>query len=206
VRGRIWLILGAAVGIAIALGRVPYLAGAGRDLADTSQRLVDSGAKHLIKDVASHGAPKRVILGLSGIVAVMLPGVTAVLLVVAAKASLRVRSIIALLTGLLGLASFFYEPHGKAIGVLVLALIVAGVTVALTGPLVAAPLAAAAALIGAEFLPSLMLVHRHVTQASVQAVHLAIFNKAGAPTWLQLVMLILAALPFGLAADLILRR
>lgn len=202
-RGRIWLFVGVIVGIAIAAGRVPFLAGAGRSLVATTERLVMSGAKDLIKSAAKHGAPERVVEGLSGVVTVLVPGVTALLLIVAAKASLRLRSIIALAVVAVGASSFFYQPHGKAAGVLVLALIVAGLAVAITGPLVVAPLAVGAGLIGAEFLPTLLAKHFAATQDAVQALHQAIYQRPGAPLWLQVVLLIVAVLPFAWAAKLV---
>ncbi|HWE56837.1 MAG TPA: hypothetical protein VG435_15095 [Acidimicrobiales bacterium] len=202
-KGRIWLFVGVIVGIAIAAGRVPYLAGAARSLVATAERLVLSGAKDLIKSAAKHGAPKRVVQGVAGVLAVVVPGITALLMIVAAKASLRIRSIIALLIVAVGAASFFYQPHGKAAGVLVLALAIAGLAVAVTGPLVAAPLALGAGLIGAEFLPTLFAKHFAATQSAVQALHLAIYNRPGAPFWLQLVLLIIALLPFAWAAKLV---
>jgi hypothetical protein len=205
-RGRIWLIGGAVVGIAIAAGRLPYLAGAGRSLADTAQRLVDSGANRLVRDVASSGGPRRLVIGLGGLLAVLAPGVASLLLVVAARGSLRLRAVIGLLIVAVGASSYLYQGHGKATGVLLLALVIAGLAVSLTGPLVAAPLTAIAALIAGEFLPALVSKHRGVTQASVNATHIAIFNHPGTPAPLQFLLLIVAALPFAFAARLILRR
>jgi hypothetical protein len=146
-----------------------------------------------------------VVFGLEGLVGVLVPGLTALLLIVAARGSLRVRNLVAMIIALLGLASFFYQPHGHAAGVLVLALVVAGLAVALTGPLVAAPLAGVAGLIAAEYLPGLLSSHRHVSQLSVQAMHIALFAKPGTPTWLQLALLVVAAVPFALAARLVVR-
>lgn len=205
-RGRIWLIGGAIVGIAIAAGRLPYLAGAGRSLADTAQRLVDSGANRLVRDVASSGGPRRLVIGLGGLVAVLAPGIASLLLVVAARSSLRLRAIIGLLIVAVGASSYLYQGHGKATGVLLLALAIAGLAVSLTGPLVAAPLAAIAAVIGGEYLPALVSKHRGVTQSAVNAIHVAIFNRPGTPSPLQILLLIAAAVPFAFAARLVLRR
>ncbi len=205
-RGRLWLILGAIVGIAIAAGRLPYLAGAGRSLAETAERLVGSGANHLIRDAASAGGSRRVVLGLSGLVAATVPGLTALVLVAAARGSLRLRAVIALLIVALGASSFVYQSHGKATGVLLLALAVAGLAVTLTGPLVAAPLTALAGLIAGEFLPGLLTSDRTVTQASVNDLHFAIFNQAGTPKALQVAVLVLAAIPFAAAVRLIFRH
>jgi hypothetical protein len=44
VKGRLWLIIGALVGVAVAAGRLPCSAGAGRSLSDTVERLV--GSRH----------------------------------------------------------------------------------------------------------------------------------------------------------------
>jgi len=205
-KGRVWLILGAVVGVAVAAGHLPYLAGAGRSMADTSERLIGSGASHLVRAVASTGAPRRAILGLAGVLAALLPGITALLLVVAARGSLRLRTLIALLIVALGAASYVYQPHGTATGVLLLALAVAGLAVVLTGPLVAAPLTALAGLIAGEFLPALLRSRQVVTQRSVNDLHVAIFNHPGTPTVLQLVVLVIAAIPFAFALRLVLWR
>lgn len=202
-RGRVWLVLGVIVGIAVAAGRLPYLAGAGRSLAATSERLVLSAANRIVSGAAKHGAPKRVVLGIGGVLAVVIPGVTALLMIVAAKASLRIRTIIAIAIVAVGAASYVYQPHGEASGVLVLALLVAGLAVALTGPLVAFPLALGAGLIGASFLPTLLAKHFVATQAGVDALHVAIYNKPGTPLALQVVMLIVAVLPFAWAARMV---
>jgi hypothetical protein len=203
VKGRFWLVLGVVAGVAIAAGRVPYLAGAGRSLAATSERLVLSGSNRLIHGAASQGAPMRVVLGIGGVLTVLVPGVTALLLIVAARTSLRIRSVIAVLVVALGAASYVYQPHGEAGGVLLLALLVAGLALVLTGPLVAAPLALGAGLIGAEFLPTLLAGHFAATQSAVNALHQAIYHRPGAPLLLQVLMLVLAALPFGWAAKLV---
>jgi hypothetical protein len=204
-RGRVWLLIGAAVGVAIALGHLPYLAGAGRSLANTAERLVMSGANRLIRDLGNHGTPRRVMLGFGAAIAVALPGLTALLLMVAARASLRIRSLIALGVVALGASSYAYQSRGKATGVLLLALLIAAIAVAVTGPLVAAPLAMGAGLIGAEFLPTLVTsrLGSAVSQSSVNAMHVAIYNKPGTPVALQIGMLILAAVPFAAAGRLL---
>jgi len=203
VRGRVWLVVGVIVGIAVAAGRLPYLAGAGRSLAATSERLVLSGANRLIRAAAGRGAPRRVVLGVGGVLAVLVPGITSLLLIVAAKVSLRIRTIISILIVAVGAASYVYQPHGQATGVLLLAVAVAGLAVALTGPLVAFPLALLAGLIGASFLPTLFARHFAATQSGVNALHLAIYNRPGNPLALQIVLLIVALLPFAWAAKLV---
>jgi hypothetical protein len=140
------------------------------------------------------------------VLAALLPGITALLLVVAARGSLRLRTLIALLIVALGAASYVYQPHGTATGVLLLALAVAGLAVVLTGPLVAAPLTALAGLIAGEFLPALLRSRQVVTQRSVNDLHVAIFNHPGTPTVLQLVVLVIAAIPFAFALRLVLWR
>jgi hypothetical protein len=195
--GRFWIILGAVVGVAVSLGHLPYLAGAGRVLSTTSERLVLSGANRIISAASAAGASRRVVLGFGSLIAVLIPGVTALLLVVAAKASLRIRSIIAVLIVALGAASYVYSPHGQATGVLLLALLVAGLAVTLTGPLVAAPLTLAAGLIAGEYLPSLFAKGHAATSNSVSAMHVALYNSPGTPTALQVALLIVAVLPFA---------
>jgi hypothetical protein len=205
VKGRIWLWGGAALGVAVALGRVPYLAGAARSLAFTAERLVLSGAHRVVAEVAKSGAPQRVVVGLGGVVAAAAPGLAALALVAAAVGSLRLRAVIAVLLAGLGAASYAYLPHGDATGVLLLVMALAGLAVALTGPLVAAPLAMAAGLLGAEFLPALVASHTGLGQGSVNAVHLAIYNRPGTPLVLQVGLLLLALAPFAIAGRLLIR-
>ena len=89
---------------------------------------------------------------------------------------------------------------------LLLVLVIASVAVAFTGPLVAAPLAALAGLIAGEFLPGLVQSSRVVTQRSVSDLHQAIFGHPGTPTLLQLAVLLLALIPFAVAARLVFWR
>jgi hypothetical protein len=203
VKGRVWLVFGVIAGIAVAAGRLPYLAGAGRSLAATSERLVLSAANRIISGAADHGAPKRVVLGIGGVLAVIVPGVTALLLIEAARVSLRIRTLISVLLVAVGACSFVYQPHGQAGGVLVLALLVAGLAVALTGPLVAFPLALLAGLIGASFVPTLFARRFAATQSGVNALHVAIYNRPGHPLALQVVLLVVALLPMAWAAKLV---
>lgn len=202
-RGRLWLVVGVLLGIAVAAGRVPYLAGAGRSLSAAAEHLTLSGASRLIAAAAHRGAPRRLILGLGGLLAVLVPGVTALALIVAARATLRLRALIALVILAVGAASFAYQPHGDAAGVLVLALALAGLAVSLTGPLVAAPLALGAGLISSEFLPTLFAHRRGVTAGAVDALHVALTGSAGDPGWLQVVLLVVAVIPMIYAARLV---
>jgi hypothetical protein len=203
VKGRVWLILGVIVGIAVAAGRLPYLAGAGRSFAASAEHLVLSGANRIISGAAKHGAPKRVVLGIGGVLAVLVPGVTALLLIFAARVSLRIRTLISLLIVAVGAASYVYQPHGEATGVLLLALAVAGLAVALTGPVVAFPLSLLAGLIGASFVPPLFSKHFAATQNAVNSLHVAIYNRPGHPLALQVALLVVALIPFAWAAKLV---
>jgi hypothetical protein len=198
------LIIGTALGVAISIGQVPYVAGAARSLANTAQRLMASAGHDVIKAAAGHGAPERVILGFSALLALLIPGATALVLVVAAKGTLLLRRIVALLLAALGAAAFFYQPHGTALGALALALAIAGVAVTLSGPLVVAPLCALAGLIGGEYLPRLVSSHPTVPNAVVRSLHEALFANPAAPAWMRVVALIVAVAPFALGLRLVL--
>ena len=198
------MIIGAVAGIVVGLGRVPYLAGAARSLADTAQHLVADGGRHLIADVASTGAPQRVVLALTALIGVLLPGATALLLVLAARGTLRLRSLVALGIVALGALSFVYQPKGVAAGELVLALAAAGLAVVLSGPLLAAPLAGLAALIGTMFLPQLVSGHSSLALTNVSLFHQALTGNPGTPAVLQVVLLVIAAVPFAFAGRMIL--
>jgi hypothetical protein len=200
------LIIGAVLGVAVALGHVPYLAGAARSLADTALRLVGSAGAHVISGVAHVGAPRRVVLGLQSLVEVVAPGITALLLVLAARGTLRLRAVVGILVALLGAAAFIYEPGGDATGAIFLALAVAGIAVVATGPLVALPLAALAGLIGASYLPHLIAHRASVEGGAVRAMHTALYGHPGDPTGLQVALVIVAAIPFAFALRKVVRR
>jgi hypothetical protein len=205
VRGRIWLLVGIAAGIAIGVGKLAYFAGAATSLSDTAQRIVGSGGHALIRAAASDGAPLRAVDGVTALLAVIVPGVTALLLICAARGTLRLRSVVGLIVAALGVAAFFYLPHGVAAGVAVLAFAAAGIALVATGPLVATPLAALAALIATGFLPRVLASHSTLPNVPVAALHEALFASAGAPLWLRIAVLVIAALPFAFAARLVVR-
>ena len=163
-KGRMWLLVGIAVGVAVGVGKLAYFAGAARSLSDTAQRIVGSGGHTLVRSAASHGASLRLIDGVTALLAVLVPGVTALLLIFAARTTLHLRALVALVMAALGVAAFFYLPHGVAAGVAVLAFAAAGIAVVATGPLVAAPLAALAALIATGFLPRNPREPQHASQ------------------------------------------
>ncbi len=204
-KGRIWLVAGVAVGIALGIGKLPYFAGAATSLSETALRVVGTGGLTLVHDAARHGASRRVVDGVTAVLSVLVPGVTALLLVYAARTTLHLRTVIAVLVAALGVAAFIYLPHGTAIGVAALAFAAAGIAVVATGPLVAAPLAALAALIATAFLPKLLASHSTLPNVPVSALHEALFASAGSPAWLQVAVLVIAAAPFALAARVIVR-
>ncbi len=205
-KGRIWLVVGVVVGVGVAVGDVRYLAGAARSLADDTQRLVATGGSALANAVATTGAPLRVVDGLSAVVAVLVPGVAALLLVLAARGTLRLRAVIAVALAGLGAVSFAYQSTGHALGVVLLTLAVAVVAVALTGPLVAAPLCTLAGLIGGEFLPRLLTGNGSgLPNRPVAELHQALFADPAAPLWLRVVLSVVAVIPFALGVRLILK-
>ncbi len=203
--GRVWLILGAAAGVAMALGHFPYLAGAARTLAGTAVALVGSGGHALIGAAARHGASRRSILGVQAVVAVVVPGVTAWLCVLVARGAMRLRWVVAVLLVALGAAAFAYHSGGVASGTLLLGLAAGVVAVTLTGPLVAAPLAAVAGLLAGSYLPT-VVVDGSVGRPVVEDLHQAIYGRAGDPLGLHLVLLVVALAPFAFALRAVLRK
>jgi hypothetical protein len=204
-KGRIWLVLGAAAGIAVALGKVPYVAGAAGSLADTGERIVGTAGLSIIDAAARHGTSQRVVEGVIAVISILVPGVTALLLVYAARGTLRLRRLAGVVLVALGIGAYFYLPHGAATGVAALALVFALVALVATGPLVAAPLAGLAAMIAAGFLPRLVETHSPVVGEPVAALHRALFATSGSPLWLRVAVLVVTALPFALSARLIAR-
>ncbi|MDA8269400.1 MAG: hypothetical protein M0013_13720 [Actinomycetota bacterium] len=199
--GRMWILVGIVVGVALGIAGFPYLAGAAGSLADTAQRVVSTIGLTLVHRAAAAGAPRRAVQGAAALLTVLVPGATALLLIVAARGTLRVRSIVGLLLLALGVGAFFYLSAGPALGVVLLAISVGAVAVAATGPLVAAPLAALAALIATSYLPRL-LTGRVPPGNPVRSMHLALFASPGSPLWLQILLLAVAAVPFAVAARL----
>jgi len=205
VKGRIWLIGGVVLGVAVGVGKVPYVAGAADSLSDTAQRVVGTAGLSLIDAGAGHGAPRRAVEGFEALAGALVPGVTALILIYAARTTLRARAFIALLLAALGAAAFFYLPAGHATGAAVLAFAAAGVVFIASGPIVAAPLAALAALIGTTFLPRLFSAHSTFPELPVVHLHEAFFGDVGSPLWLRVVVLAVAALPFAWAVRVVTR-
>src|SRR5579875_2449152 len=111
-RARFWLILGVALGIALGVGKLPYFRGAAGSLTSTALRLVATGGLTLVHDVAKLGAPRRLVQGLSAGLGVLLPGMTALLLVMAGRATLGVRRLTTALLAGFAIGAFFYLPAG----------------------------------------------------------------------------------------------
>jgi len=106
----------------------------------------------------------------------------------------------------LGIAAFAYQSTGHATGVLLLAVAIASAALALSGPLVIAPLCALAGLISAEFLPRILAARSTLPNAPVSELHVALFGTPGASPWLRVLVLVVAALPFGVAVRLVIKR
>ncbi|HET9691782.1 MAG TPA: hypothetical protein VFP61_11555 [Acidimicrobiales bacterium] len=206
-QGRVYTVGGVVAGVAIALGSVPYLAGAAHTLASAAESLVGAGGQRLLAAAASSGAPATVVQVATAAVAVVLPGCTALLAVLAARGTLQLRAVVALALAALGAASFAYQAHGHAAGALVLALAVGGLAVAATGPLVVFPLCALAGLLGGETLPSLLSTGAGSLAAGPAGlVHAALYGTPGSPLWLRIALLVLGAVPFAAAARVVLGR
>lgn len=202
-KGRIWLVLGVAIGIAIGVDRLAYFAGAAGSLSDTAERLVRSGFLALIAPGDRRHSLGRAVGGFLSFVDLLVPGATALLLVAAARLSLHLRALIGLAVVILGATSFHYLSAGSAAGTLALALGAGLLAVFATGPLLATPLVALAALIGTRFLPRLVSGRRSVPRLAVAGLHRALFGTPGAPLWLVIAVLIVAAVPFAVAARLV---
>ena len=87
-----------------------------------------------MRSAVGHGRRCATLNAVTAVVAVLVPGVTALLLMYAARATLHLRAVVALVMAGLGVAAFFYLPHGVAAGAAVLAFVAAGMAVAATGP------------------------------------------------------------------------
>jgi hypothetical protein len=204
-KGRIWLVIGVALGIAVGIGKLAYLSGAAESLTDTALRIVGTADHSIVHSAAQHGASRRVVDGIAALLSVLLPGITALLLMIAARGTLRLRSVIAVLILALGIAAFVYLPAGPATGVALLALAVAAIAVVATGPLVAAPLAAVAALIGTDFLPRILSINSSIPGHPVSTLHYSLFASDGSPLWLRIALIVIAAIPFAVAARIAFR-
>ena len=205
-KGRIWLLLGIAVGIAVGVGKLAYFAGAATSLSDTAERIVGTGGRTLVHAAASHGASLRVVDGITAVLTVLVPGVTALLLMYAARGTLRLRAVTGVLVAALGVAAFFYLPHGVAAGVAVLAFAAAGIALVSNG---AACRRATRGTCRADrnlrsSRGSSRATAHFPTSLSTPCTRRS-SRHAGSPLWLRVVVLALAALPFALAARLVVR-
>ena len=205
-RGRGWLILGAAAGVAIGFAHVGQVADPARSLANGAQQAVGSGGHRLLSSAAGHGAPRTAVETVGALLVVVVPGLAALLLVVAARSALRLRGLVAVVLVGLGVAAYAYQPGRTASEALVVALVLAGVAVVAAGPLVAAPLCALAGLIGAEFVSRLVANRGALSDTVAAGVHQAVYHSAGSSMLLQVGVLVLAAVPFAVIARLILSQ
>jgi hypothetical protein len=73
------------------------------------------------------------------------------------------------------------------------------------GPLVAAPLAALAGLIGAAYLPRL-IAHARIERGAIEAMHQAIYGRPGDPLVVRIILVVVAVVPFALALRYVVRR
>jgi len=201
VRLRLWMLVGIAVGLAVGIGHLPYLAGAPGSLAQISVRMVERAGHRLVGAAALHGASERVVRGLAATVALVAPGVAALALVGAARGVLVVRRLVAVMLLALAAAAFFALPTGAAVGVAGLALGAAAIAVVASGPLLVAPLVAVATVVGTGFLPRILST-ANALAGPVGELHLALSNSVGAPLWLRAIGLIVATVPFVAALGL----
>lgn len=204
-RGRIWLIAGVVLGVVIAAGRLPYLAGAAESLAETGLRLVGTGGNELLRAAAKSGAPGRAVAAAAALIGILVPGVTALILVVAARSAQRLRQVLVVLLLLLAGAAYAYLPGGEATGVLALAAIASAAAFVATGPIVVVPLVALATLIGSEFLSRLTTSPGLLPGRPVETLNRAILSHQGSPLWLRVVVLAISAVPFAFALRLLAR-
>jgi hypothetical protein len=205
-RGRVWLVLGAAAGVAMAVLHVGSVADPARSLANSAQKVVGTGGHKLLSSAAGHGAPRPTIQAVAALLVVVVPGVTALLLVAAARSALRLRGLVAVLLLGLGVAAYAYQPGRTASEALVVAVVLAAVAILASGPLVAAPLCALAGLIGVEFVPRLLANRAAMSNDAAAAVHQAVYHTGGSSLALQAGVVVLAVVPFVLIARLILSR
>jgi hypothetical protein len=205
-RGRVWLVLGAAAGVAMAVLHVGSVADPARSLANSAQQVVGTGGHKLLTSAAGHGAPRRAVQAVAALLVVLVPGVTALLLVAAARSALRLRGLIAVLLVGLGVAAYAYQPGRTAWEALVVAVVLAAVAILASGPLVAAPLCTLAGLIAAEFVSRLLANRAALSHQAAAAVHQAMYHTGGSSLGLQAGVLVLAAVPLVVTARLILSR
>ncbi len=142
---------------------------------------------------------------MGALLVVVVPGLAALLLVVAARSALRLRGLVAVLLVGLGVAAYAYQPGRTASEALIVTLVLAGVAVVAAGPLVAAPLCALAGLIGAEFVSRLVANRGALSDSVAAGVHQAVYHTGGSSLALHAGVLVLAAVPFAVSrpADLV---
>lgn len=192
--------MGVLAGVLLAVFSVPYLAGAARTWSESAVRVVQEGGDRLVSNVAKEGASERVVLGLAAAISVMVPGITAWLLILAGKGAMRLRGIAAVLTAVVGVVAFFYHPTGVALGALILGLVLAGLVIAGTGPLVVVPLAALAAVVATVYLPRLIWTNYAIEARASRNLHMALMGSFHNTWEMRWLLLVLAAVPFLLAA------
>ncbi len=204
-KGRVWIIGGAVVGLVVALTHLQFVYGATVSLTNAAQSIVGSVANKIVSASAQNGAPKRVVQAISVLVALAIPGFTALFLIFVAKSAARVRVLLGAVLAVFGVLAYAYEPKGIASGALVLGLGVAAVAIGATGPFLVAPLSAMAGLIAGSFLPNVLSSSGALPNAPVETFNQAVFGSTGAPIVLRVALMIVCCTPFAYAAKMALK-
>lgn len=192
----IFAILGAALGVAVALGFVPGLADLVTLAANASMSYADAIAKSVLTHLSAHDPHAGAILGV--IVAVALPGLVSFALMIAAKLGVVLRRIAAALIVVGSLASLWFIPLDHALILIGLSLVVALIMLLATGVFVVAPLAGLSSAIATASILAIV----HGTNTSIVAGSRALSKLSGfdSPLVWKALMLVVAVAGFAGAA------
>lgn len=202
-RANIFIPIGAAAGIAMAFGRLPYFAGAASDMARTSATLTAHLSTWTVHRVSHQ--PGRTVVTVTVALSLMSPGIAAALLALAAYAGTGLRRGIGVAIVALGVAAFFFLPGTHAAGVFGLCLVLGVCALIGLDVLVSVPCAAVATMLAVTWGRAVLASHTLPGLNHVATINDLWFNHAADPLSAKIAVVSMAGLPFLVAIVLLIR-
>jgi hypothetical protein len=200
----IFVLLGLAVGLAVAVGPLGFLQSPVDRLTNDLVLAVDRPINRVLADVHLSRHHQSLAASLAVLVATLTPGITAVLLAELAHASKKARQLASALLVAGALGSFFVLSTGGATGLLGAAVVLALASRVLTGAVLTTPLVALVTIIGARYLALLWHHSSSVVQSGATTLAVSTHTPTHLEVW-QVALTVLALIPFLVAAKVVVK-
>lgn len=194
---------GAVIGVALAFGRLPFLAGAATGLARTASEVtvhVTNWVTGLVSDQPSRWTETTAL-----VVGLVSPGLTALLLALAARAGIGLRRGIGGLIVVIGLLSFAVLPRAEAAGVFTVCVALGAAAIVGLDVLVVVPCAAVAAMLAVLWSRDVLASHTATNIGEVTQMHALWFPDQPGLFLSKVVVIAIVFLPFLATLVLLIR-